>query len=160
MKIYVWSFAQMYRDVRGIKDAFTTATTAKRFCFSVTVQLYILIFRVIERYTDIYEAWSKQLLPCLSSIEQAVNLRQAVTRRLCVSSFCKDVFKYICKDVFEYTTFKYNTFLHFCLVMNIPHICHGRHRRCPCKFFLDGVNFYRFNAKKLAIYCVDCQFTV
>ena len=45
----------------------------------------------------------------------------------------------------------------------IPHICHGRR---PCKFFLAGVNFYRFNAKnwqftvgnllcKLAIYRVN-----
>ena len=54
------------------------------------------------RYIRIYEAWSKQLLPCLSSIEQAVNFRQAVTRRLCVSSFCKDAFKHNCKDVFGY----------------------------------------------------------
>ena len=29
----------------------------------------------------------------------------------------------------------------------IPHICHGRHGRRPCNFFLAGVNFYRFNAK-------------
>ena len=29
----------------------------------------------------------------------------------------------------------------------IPHICHGRHGRRPCKFFLTGINFYRFNAK-------------
>ena len=29
----------------------------------------------------------------------------------------------------------------------IPDICHGRHGRRPCKFFLAGVNFYRFNAK-------------
>ena len=36
---------------------------------------------------------------------------------------------------------------------NIPHICHGRHRRRPCKFFLPGVNFYRFIAK-------NWQFTV
>ena len=35
----------------------------------------------------------------------------------------------------------------------IPHICHGRHGRRPCKFFLAGVNFYRFNAK-------NWQFTV
>ena len=37
----------------------------------------------------------------------------------------------------------------------IPHICHGRHGRQPCKFFLAGVNFYRFNAKnwrKLAFF--------
>ena len=33
--------------------------------------------------------------------------------------------------------------------LHIPHICHGR----PCKFFLPGVNFYRFNAK-------NWQFTV
>ena len=31
--------------------------------------------------------------------------------------------------------------------ISIPHICHGRHGRRPCKFFLPGVNFYRFNAK-------------
>ena len=30
---------------------------------------------------------------------------------------------------------------------HIPHICHGRHGRRPCNFFLAGVNFYRFNAK-------------
>ena len=30
---------------------------------------------------------------------------------------------------------------------SIPHICHGRHGLRPCKFFLAGVNFYRFNAK-------------
>ena len=36
---------------------------------------------------------------------------------------------------------------------SIPHICHGRHGQCPCKFFLPGVNFYRFNAK-------NWQFTV
>ena len=37
--------------------------------------------------------------------------------------------------------------------LGIPHICHGRHGRRPCKFFLPGVNFYRFNAK-------NWQFTV
>ena len=35
----------------------------------------------------------------------------------------------------------------------IPHICHRRQGRRPCKFFLPGVNFYRFNAK-------NWQFTV
>ena len=30
--------------------------------------------------------------------------------------------------------------------LGIPHICHGRR---PCKFFLAGVNFYRFSAKNL-----------
>ena len=35
----------------------------------------------------------------------------------------------------------------------IPHICHGRHGQHPCKFFLAGVNFYRFKAK-------NWQFTV
>ena len=35
----------------------------------------------------------------------------------------------------------------------IPHICHGGHGRRPCKFFLAGVNFYRFNGK-------NWQFTV
>ena len=39
------------------------------------------------------------------------------------------------------------------IVKRIPHICHGRHRRRPCNFFLAGVNFYRFNAK-------NWQFTV
>ena len=39
------------------------------------------------------------------------------------------------------------------ITTHIPHICHGRHRRRPCKFFLPGVNFYRFNAK-------NWQFTV
>ena len=29
----------------------------------------------------------------------------------------------------------------------IPHICHEHHERRSCKFFLAGVNFYRFNAK-------------
>ena len=38
-------------------------------------------------------------------------------------------------------------------VTSIPDICHGRHGRRPCKFFLTGVNFYRFNAK-------NWQFTV
>jgi len=40
-------------------------------------------------------------------------------------------------------------FVFFCLSHSIPHICHGRHGRHPCKFFLAGVNFYRFNAKNL-----------
>ena len=36
----------------------------------------------------------------------------------------------------------------------IPHICHGRHWRRPCKFILAGVTFFfRFNAK-------NWQFTV
>ena len=29
----------------------------------------------------------------------------------------------------------------------IPHICHGRHGRRPCKFFLAGINFFGCNAK-------------
>ena len=29
----------------------------------------------------------------------------------------------------------------------IPDICHERHERRSCKFFLASVNFYRFNAK-------------
>ena len=33
-----------------------------------------------------------------------------------------------------------------CNMVDIPHICHGRHGRRPCKFFLPGVNLYRFNA--------------
>ena len=32
-------------------------------------------------------------------------------------------------------------------LLSIPDICQGRHGRRPCKFFLAGVNFYRFNAK-------------
>ena len=31
-------------------------------------------------------------------------------------------------------------------LMRIPDICHERHEY-SCKFFLAGVNFYRFNAK-------------
>ena len=38
-------------------------------------------------------------------------------------------------------------------VWYIPHISHRRRGRRPCKFFLPGVNFYRFNAK-------NWQFTV
>ena len=30
---------------------------------------------------------------------------------------------------------------------HIPHICHEHHEQRSCKFFLAGVNFYRFNAK-------------
>ena len=50
----------------------------------------------------------------------------------------------------------YLTFLHSTrslVFQYIPDICHGRHGRRPCKFFLAGVNFYRFNAK-------NWQFTV
>ena len=47
-------------------------------------------------------------------------------------------------NLFE--SFKGNLFLDF-VTGGIPHICHGRHGRRPCKFFLAGVNFYRFNAK-------------
>ena len=36
-----WCFTQMNRDVRGIKDAATTATTTKRFRFSVTVHTHV-----------------------------------------------------------------------------------------------------------------------
>ena len=36
----------------------------------------------------------------------------------------------------------------------IPHNCHGRHGRCPCKFFLPGVIFSRLNAKNLPFYSV------
>ena len=39
------------------------------------------------------------------------------------------------------------------LLQDIPYICHGRHGWRPCKIFLAGVNFYRFNAK-------NWQFTV
>ena len=40
----------------------------------------------------------------------------------------------------------------------IPHICHGRHGRRPCKFFLAGVNFYKFNAKRYhPIYATPIQ---
>ena len=42
---------------------------------------------------------------------------------------------------------------YFTLDLSIPHICHRRHGRRPCKFFLAGVNFFRFNAK-------NWQFTV
>ena len=42
-----------------------------------------------------------------------------------------------------------------CGPYGIPHICHGRHGRRPCKFFLAGVNSYRINTKnwqKLAFF--------
>ena len=44
--------------------------------------------------------------------------------------------------------------------MHIPDICHGRHGRRPCKFFLPGVNFQDWTRK---IYhftqrCVVCNF--
>ena len=43
--------------------------------------------------------------------------------------------------------------LSFVIATSIPHICHRRHGRRPCKLFLAGVNFFRFNAK-------NWQFTV
>ena len=39
-----------------------------------------------------------------------------------------------------------------CLHTIIPDICHGRHGRRPCKFFLPGVKFSRLNAKNLPFY--------
>ena len=36
----------------------------------------------------------------------------------------------------------------------IPDICHRRHGRCPCNFFLAGVNFSRCNAKDWPFYCM------
>ena len=39
------------------------------------------------------------------------------------------------------------------LVSYIPHICHRRHRRRLCKFFLSGVIFFQFEREKLAFYC-------
>ena len=38
--------------------------------------------------------------------------------------------------------------------ISIPHNCHGRHGRCPCKFFLPGVIFSRLNAKNLPFYSI------
>ena len=38
--------------------------------------------------------------------------------------------------------------------IHIPHNCHGRHGRCPCKFFLPGVIFSRLNAKNLPFYSI------
>ena len=46
-------------------------------------------------------------------------------------------------------------YLFILLYFFIPDICHGRHRRRPCKFFLAGVIFFRCNAKnwrKLAFF--------
>ena len=57
----------------------------------------------------------------------------------CTDSRCQNTF---CATS---TVSKYN--------LDIPHICHGRHGRRPCKFFLAGVNFFRCNAK-------NWQFTV
>ena len=36
----------------------------------------------------------------------------------------------------------------------IPHICHRRHRRRLCKFFLSGVIFFQIEREKLAFYCI------
>ena len=36
----------------------------------------------------------------------------------------------------------------------IPHICHRRHRRRLCKFFLPGVIFSQIEREKLAFYCI------
>ena len=53
----------------------------------------------------------------------------------------------------------WSSFLVECIVVEccydviIPHNCHGRRGRRPCKFFLAGVNFYRFNVE-------NWQFTV
>ena len=38
--------------------------------------------------------------------------------------------------------------------MAITDICHEHHERRSCKFFLAGVNFYRFNAK-IGIFFTD-----
>ena len=44
-------------------------------------------------------------------------------------------------------------------VVAIPHICHGRHGRRPCKFFLAGVNFYRLTRKIGNLLCkFRCKF--
>ena len=39
----------------------------------------------------------------------------------------------------------FHSYFHCGFVMTIPHICHGRLGWRPCKFFLAGVKFYRFN---------------
>ena len=38
--------------------------------------------------------------------------------------------------------------------IRIPHICHRRHRRRLCKFFLSGVIFFQIEREKLAFYCI------
>ena len=35
--------------------------------------------------------------------------------------------------------------------MLIPHICHGHHGRCPCKFILSGVKFSTLSTKNAYI---------
>ena len=39
-------------------------------------------------------------------------------------------------------------------VHGIPHICHRRHRRCRCKFFLSSINFPRMNAKLILFFVI------
>ena len=41
----------------------------------------------------------------------------------------------------------------------IPDICHGHCGRCPCKFLLSGVNFYRMNTKNCIQRYVVCNLT-
>ena len=43
-------------------------------------------------------------------------------------------------------------------IFSLPDICHGRHGRCPCRFFLAGVNFVRCNAKDWPSYCTAVWF--
>ena len=45
------------------------------------------------------------------------------------------------------------------LGLGIPHICHRRHRRRLCKFFLSGVIFFQIEREKLAFYCNMCNIT-
>ena len=44
----------------------------------------------------------------------------------------------------------------FCFI-SIPDICHEHHERRLCKFFLAGVNFYRFNAKNWHFRQILCE---
>ena len=49
----------------------------------------------------------------------------------------------------------FNEMLHTALgILNIPHICHRRHRRRLCKFFLSGVIFFQIEREKSAFYCI------
>ena len=64
-------------------------------------------------------------------------------------------------------------FSHFCRVqgfkisicvkgrgLGIPHICHGHHGQCPCKFFLSSVNFSRMYAKIDTFLCNNFTLSV
>ena len=102
---------------------------------------------VISKYQTSLTILKSKLTTCM----------QTNLKRLLVNDLDSDLIEVICCNSWLQTP--------------IPHICHGRHGRRPCKFFLAGVNFYRLAIyceklaiywEKLAIYCeklaIDCIF--